>query len=125
MFGVTVDAVRDLGAAIDGGNLEKGLLNIRYVRKATERRLATMSALNRVIATTIEDPVGSYQVQMRPTDEGLIVKVVPTGTVASVGGANELIREIRSVCTSAICIAWQRKSREWFNRRVANHHLAC
>ena len=95
VFGVTVDAVRDLGAAIDGGNLEKGLLNIRYVRKATERRLATMSALNRVIAATIEDPVGSYQVQMRPTDEGLIVKVLPTGAAASIGGANELIREIR------------------------------
>ncbi|NCV52498.1 MAG: hypothetical protein EBW65_08300, partial [Gammaproteobacteria bacterium] len=27
VFGVTVDAVRDLGAAIDGGDLEKGLLN--------------------------------------------------------------------------------------------------
>ena len=95
VFGVTVDAVRDLGAAIDGGDLEKGLLNIRYVRKATERRLATMSALNRAIAATIEDPVGSYQVQMQPTDGGLIVKVVPTGAVASLGGANELIRDFR------------------------------
>ena len=95
VFGVTVDAVRDLGAAIDGGDLEKGLLNIRYVRKATERRLATMSALNRAIATTIEDPVGSYQVQMQPTDQGLIMKVVPTGAAASIGGANELIREFR------------------------------
>jgi len=95
VFGVTVDAVRDLGAAIDGGDLEKGLLNIRYVRKATERRLATMSALNRAIATTIEDPVGSYQVQMQQTDEGLVVKVVPTGAAASIGGANELIREFR------------------------------
>ena len=95
VFGVTVDAVRDLGAAIDGGDLEKGLLNIRYVRKATERRLATMSALNRAIATTIEDPVGSYQVQMEKTDEGLVVKIVPTGAAASIGGANELIREFR------------------------------
>jgi uncharacterized lipoprotein len=95
VFGVTVDSVRDLGAAIDGGDLEKGLLNIRYVRKATERRLATMSALNRAIATTIEDPVGSYQVQMQKTDEGLVVKVVPTGAAASIGGANELIREFR------------------------------
>jgi len=95
VFGVTVDAVRDLGAAIDGGDLEKGLLNIRYVRKATERRLATMSALNRAIAATIEDPVGSYQVQMQKTDEGLVVKVVPTGAAASIGGANELIREFR------------------------------
>jgi uncharacterized lipoprotein len=95
VFGVTVDAVRDLGAAIDGGDLEKGLLNIRYVRKATERRLATMSALNRAIATTIEDPVGSYQVQMQKTDEGLVVKVVPAGAAASIGGANELIREFR------------------------------
>ncbi|NBR75312.1 MAG: hypothetical protein EBT74_05295 [Gammaproteobacteria bacterium] len=95
VFGVTVDAVRDLGAAIDGGDLEKGLLNIRYVRKATERRLATMSALNRAIATTIEDPVGSYQVQMQRSDEGLVVKVVPTGAAASIGGANELIREFR------------------------------
>ena len=90
-----IAGVIGLGAAIDGGNLETGLLNIRYVRKSTERRLATMGALNRVIVTTIEEPVGSYQVQMRPTDEGLIVKVVPTGTVASIGGANELIREIR------------------------------
>lgn len=95
VFGVTVDAVRDLGAAIDGGDLEKGLLNIRYVRKATERRLAPMSTLNRAIATTIEDPVGSYQVQMLPTDEGLVVKVLPTGAAASIGGANELIREFR------------------------------
>jgi uncharacterized lipoprotein len=95
VYGVTVDAVRDLGAAIDGGDLEKGLLNIRYVRKATERRLATMSALNRAIATTIEDPVGSYQVQMQKTDEGLVVKVVPAGAAASIGGANELIREFR------------------------------
>jgi len=95
VFGVTVDAVRDLGAAIDGGDLDKGLLNIRYARKVTERRLATMSALNRAIATTIEDPVGSYQVQMQPTDEGLVVKVVPTGAAASIGGANELIREFR------------------------------
>ena len=112
VFGVTVDAVRDLGAAIDGGDLEKGLLNIRYVRKATERRLATMSALNRAIATTIEDPVGSYQVQMQPTDQGLIMKVVPTGAAASIGGANELIREFRERLYSAICIAWQRKSRK-------------
>jgi uncharacterized lipoprotein len=95
VFGVTVDAVRDLGAAIDGGDLEKGLLNIRYVRKTTERRLATMSTLNRAIATTIEDPVGSYQVQMQKTDEGLTVKVVPTGAAGSIGGANELIREFR------------------------------
>ncbi len=95
VFGVTVDAVSDLGAVIDGGDLAKGLLNIRYVRKATERRLATMSALNRAIVTNIEDPVGSYQVQMQPTDEGLIVKVVPTGAAASIGGANELIRKFK------------------------------
>jgi uncharacterized lipoprotein len=95
VFRVTVDAVRDLGAVIDGGDLEKGLLNIRYVRTATERRLETMSALNRAIVTTIEDPVGSYQVQMQQTDEGLVVKVVPTGAAASIGGANELIREFR------------------------------
>jgi uncharacterized lipoprotein len=95
VFRVTVDAVRDLGAVIDGGDLEKGLLNIRYVRMATERRLETMSALNRAIVTTIEDPVGSYQVQMQQTDEGLVVKVVPTGASASIGGANELIREFR------------------------------
>ena len=95
VFGVTVDAVRDLGAAIDGGDLEKGLLNIRYVRKATENRLVTMSALNRAIATTIDDPVGSYQVQMQKTDQGLVVKVVPTGVAGSIGGANELVREFK------------------------------
>lgn len=95
VFGVTVDAVRDLGAAIDGGDLEKGLLNVRYVRKATERRLASMSALNRAIATTIEDPVGSYQIQMTSEDGSLKLSVVPTGQAASIGGANELIRELR------------------------------
>ena len=95
VFGVAVDAVRDLGAAIDGGDLEKGLLNIRYVRKATERRLASMSALNRAIATTIEDPVGSYQVQMSETEGELTLRVVPTGQAASIGGANELVRELR------------------------------
>jgi uncharacterized lipoprotein len=95
VYGVAVDAVRDLGAAIDGGDLEKGLLNIRYVRKATESRLVTMSALNRAIATTIDDPVGSYQVQMQKTDQGLVVKVVPTGVAGSIGGANELVRELK------------------------------
>jgi uncharacterized lipoprotein len=95
VFGVTVDAVRDLGAAIDGGDLEKGLLNVRYVRKATERRLASMSALNRALATTIEDPVGAYQVQMTEEDGQLVVRVIPTGAAASIGGANELVRELR------------------------------
>jgi uncharacterized lipoprotein len=95
VFGVAVDAVRDLGAAIDGGDLDQGLLNIRYVRKATERRLASMSALNRALATTIEDPVGAYQVQLSETEDGLTLQVVPTGQAASVGGANELVRELR------------------------------
>ena len=95
VFGVTVDAVRDLGAAIDGGDLEKGLLNIRYVRKVTERRLASMSALNRALATTIEDPVGAYQVQMSTQDGRLTLKVIPTGAAASIGGANELVRELK------------------------------
>lgn len=95
VFGVTVDAVRDLGAAIDGGDLEKGLLNIRYVRKVTERRLASMSALNRALATTIEDPVGVYQVQMSVEQGPLVLKVVPIGAAASIGGANELVRELK------------------------------
>lgn len=95
VFGVTVDAVRDLGAAIDGGDLENGLLNIRYVRKATERRLASMSALNRALATTIEDPVGAYQVQMIEAEERVSLRVIPTGGAASVGGANELVRELK------------------------------
>jgi len=95
VFGVTVDAVRDLGAAIDGGDLEKGLLNIRYVRKVTERRLASMSALNRALATTIEDPVGVYQVQMSVEQGPLVLKVIPIGAAASIGGANELVRELK------------------------------
>lgn len=95
VFGVTVDAVRDLGAAIDGGDLSQGLLNIRYVRKATERRLAAMSALNRALATTIEDPVGSYQVQLIEGEGPLSLRVIPTGGAASIGGANELVRELK------------------------------
>ena len=95
VFGVAVDTLRGLGAAIDGGDLEKGILNIRYVRKATERRLGTMTTLNRAIATSIEDPVGSYQIQMLKAEEGLILKVIPTGAAATIGGANELIGKFK------------------------------
>ena len=95
VFGVTVEAVKDIGATIDGGDIDQGLLNIRYVRKATEQRLGAMSALNRAIATTMEDPVGSYQIVMNENTDGLVLKVVPTGSGASIGGANELIREFR------------------------------
>jgi hypothetical protein len=66
----------------------------RYVERQ-RARLASMSALNRAIATTIEDPVGAYQVQMSEADGGLTLKVVPTGQAASIGGANELVRELR------------------------------
>ena len=95
VFGVTVEVVKDIGAILDGGDLDQGLLNIRYVRRATEQRLAAMSTLNRAIATTIEDPVGSYQVVMKPTTDGLVLRVVPTDSGASISGANELIREFR------------------------------
>ncbi len=95
VFGVIVEAVKDIGATIDGGDLDQGLLNIRYVRKATEQRLAAMSTLNRAIATTIEDPVGSYQIVMQEKADGLVLKAVPTGLSASIGGATELIREFR------------------------------
>lgn len=95
VFGVAIDAVRDLGAVIDGGDLEKGLVSIRYVRKGAERRLSSMSAVNRAIATAIESPVGSYQIQMRSPAQTTIVKVVPVGDAASLGGANEIIRELR------------------------------
>ncbi len=95
VFGVTIDAVRDLGGAIDGGNLEHGLITIRYVQKETAKRLASMSAVNRAIATAIEAPVGSYQIQVRSSAEGTTVKVLPTEAPASLSGANEIIRELR------------------------------
>ena len=95
VFGVAVDTLRGLGASIDGGDLEKGILNIRYVRKATERRLGTMTPVNRAIATSIEDPVGSYQIQMLKAEEGLILKAIPTGAAATIGGANELIGKLK------------------------------
>ena len=95
VFGVTIDAVRDLGAVIDGGDLEQGLIIIRYVQKETARRLASMSAVNRAIATAIESSVGSYQVQIRSSAEGTTVNVIPTKAPASLGGANEIIREFR------------------------------
>lgn len=95
VFGVTIDAVRDLGAVIDGGDLEQGLIIIRYVQKETARRLASMSAVNRAIATAIESSVGSYQVLIRSSAEGTTVNVIPTKAPASLGGANEIIREFR------------------------------
>ena len=94
VFGVTVEAV-NIGATIDGGDIDQGLLNIRYVRKATEKRLAAMSALNRAIATTMENPVGGYRITVNENTDGLVLKVVPTGSGASIGGANELIREFQ------------------------------
>ena len=94
-FGVIVEVVKDIGASIDGGDLDQGLLNIRYVRKATEQRLAAMSTLNKAIATTMEDPVGSYQIVMQENADGLVLRVVPTGLNASIGGATELIQEFR------------------------------
>ena len=95
VFGVTVEAVKDIGATIDDGDLEQGLLNIRYVRKVTEQRLAAMSSLNRAIATTMEDPVGAYQIIMQRNTDGTVLKAIPTGSGASISGANELIREFR------------------------------
>ena len=95
VFGVTIDAARDFGATIDAGDLEQGLITIRYVQKETARRLSSMSALNRAIATAIEAPVGSYQIQIKSTDEGTTIKVIPTEAAASLGGANEIIREFR------------------------------
>ena len=96
VFGVTVEAVKDIGARIDGGDLEQGLLNIRYVRKATEQQLAAMSTLNRAIATTMEDPVGAYQIIIRVNMDGTVLNVMPIGPGASVSGANDLIREFRA-----------------------------
>lgn len=95
VFGVTIDAVKDIGATIDGGDLEQGLLNIRYIRKAAEQRLAAMSTLNRAIATMMEDPVGGYQIKMQGNMAGTVLNIIPTGPGASISGANELIREFR------------------------------
>ncbi len=95
VYGVAIDAVRDLGAVVDGGDLEQGLIIIRYVQKETARRLASMSKVNRAIATAIEAPAGSYQIQIRSSAEGTTVKVIPTEAPASIGGANEIIREFR------------------------------
>ena len=54
-----------------------------------------MTTLNRAIATSIEDPVGSYQIQMLKAEEGLILKAIPTGAAATIGGANELIGKLK------------------------------
>lgn len=95
VFSIIIDIVKDLGAVVTGGDLEKGLLNIQYVRKITESRLGAMSLLNRSIATAIDNPVGSFQVQMIRAGEGLIVRVIPTGKTSSIAGANELIQEFQ------------------------------
>ena len=65
-----------------------------------------MTTLNRAIATSIEDPVGSYQIQMLKAEEGADLKAIPTGA-ATIGGANELTGKLKEKI-SAICIAWQR-----------------
>ncbi len=95
VFGVAIDAFRDLGAVVDGSDLEKGLIVARYIQKSTERKLASMTPLNRVITSTIVESVGAYQVQIKSSFEGTIIKVNPTGGAASIRGANEIIRELR------------------------------
>lgn len=96
VFGVTVDALVDLRALVERNDRETGEINLKYVRKSTERRLAGLSFLNRALATSIEDPVGNYQVLIEAADAGVVVKVVPKGAAATIGGANELVRELRA-----------------------------
>ena len=93
VMAVVVDTIKNLGGAVEGVDLERGLLDISYVRKSTERRLQTMGLINKAIATTIENPVGNYQIQMTTTNGQLILKAVPISPAASVVGANELIQE--------------------------------
>ena len=39
--------------------------------------------------------MGSYQIQMLKAEEGLILKAIPTGAAATIGGANELIGKLK------------------------------
>lgn len=95
VFVVVTDALRELGAAVDNGDLAQGQLNIRYVRKATERRLAAMSFINRALAASIDEPVGTYRVELATEGVGLRLSVVPVSGAASIGGANELVRALQ------------------------------
>ena len=95
VFPVAADILQDLRALIDSGDLSAGTIQFRYVRKATEQRLQTLTFLNRAIATTIEDPVGRYELTVTPTRVGEVtLEISPVSGAASIGGANELIREL-------------------------------
>lgn len=95
VFPVAADILQDLRALIDSGDLSAGTIQFRYVRKATEQRLQTLTFLNRAIATTIEDPVGRYELKITASRPGeVVLQVIPVSGAASIGGVNELIREL-------------------------------
>lgn len=95
VFPVAADMLQDLRALIGSGDLSEGTIQFQYVRKATEQRLQSMTFLNRSIATTIEDPVGRYRLEMtRVADNEVKLAIVPVSGAASLGGVNELIREL-------------------------------
>ena len=95
VFPVAADILQDLRALIESGDLSAGTIQFQYVRKATEQRLQTMTFLNRAIATTIDDPVGQYQLAITPVSADEVrLDVLPISGSASIGGVNELIREL-------------------------------
>lgn len=95
VFPVAADTLQDLRALIESGDLSAGTIRFRYVRKATEQRLQTMTFLNRAIATTIDDPVGQYELTVTPLSVNEVrLTITPISGSASIGGVNELIREL-------------------------------
>ena len=90
---MTVEAVKDIGATIDGGDIDQGLL-ISVSAKATEQRMAAMSAL-------IEPSLPRWRILLVLSDRDereygwFGAQGCPHRIRSIIGGANELSREFR------------------------------
>jgi aspartate ammonia-lyase len=75
--------------------MNKGLLNIGYVDKATKLQLASISLVNKAILKVIDDGRAEYQLQMEETGDGVVLRVLSAGAGSSIIGVNELIAELQ------------------------------
>ncbi|MDB9862421.1 hypothetical protein OAC78_03480 [Litorivicinus sp.] len=95
IYPVALDVLTDIGAEIISGDMNKGLLNIGYVDKATKLQLASMSLVNKAVLKVIDDGRAEYQLQMKETGDGVVLRVLSAGAGSSIIGVNELIAELQ------------------------------
>ena len=95
VYPVALDVLTDIGAEIISGDMNKGLLNIGYVDKATKLQLASISLVNKAILKVIDDGRAEYQLQMEETGDGVVLRVLSAGAGSSIIGVNELIAELQ------------------------------